>query len=79
MTREANEFNKTRRYLKTYLVKWDEITFKDKVVVTPKERHIIANSFLDCLAKTELLHRCNAKDLLSIEYINTVTNFGENE
>ena len=73
---EAKKFEETRRYAKSYLIKWNEVGFNGQVVLTPREATITAHSFLDALGKTERLHKCNSKDLLEISFLGVIQIMG---
>ena len=38
---KGREFDKTRRHLKNYLVKWNEVKFDGNVILIPRERKIL--------------------------------------
>ena len=71
MCNGAKKFEEKRRWLKNYKVVYNLIGMSEnKVKTTKTTAYLIAHSFIDCLAKTESLHRCNAKDILEISFQN---------
>ena len=80
MSKESKEFEEKRRWLKTYKVRYNEVTYsrEEGVGLIERERYVVARNFLDCLAKTETLHKCNTKDLLEISYQNTAMEIDDN-
>ena len=74
----GEEFKDKRRWLKTYRVNWDMVIFNDGNIKTvEKQADLVANSFLDALAKTALLHKCFTQDIRSITFIGMVQEFEE--
>ena len=64
----AKKFEETRRFAKSYRIRWNEVSFNGAVILTPREATVTAHSFLDALSKSERLHKCNAKDLTEIVF-----------
>ena len=65
------KFNNEQRWLKTYKIVWDTITYSTETGIKSTEHTsvITARSFLDALAKATVeLHKCQAQNIKTIAF-----------